>query len=458
MVLERIVEHKKLEVAERMKQRPMDEITRGLEPSLRSFKAALEEPRTGFILECKKASPSRGLIRPDFDPAEIAMVYARYADAISVITDNRFFQGELQYLRTVGELVKQPVLCKDFIIDPCQIYEARRFGADAVLLMLSVLDDNDLKACASVAASLGLDVLAEVHDEEELSRALDLELPIIGINNRNLKTLEIDLSVTEKLAPLVPSDRVVVAESGVLTHRDVLRLRPLANGFLVGTSLMAKPDIDLACRGLIYGPVKVCGLTRPADAEDAASAGARWGGLIFAEESPRFIDMQKARTIRETPSLSWVGVFVNKNLNQVAQTARELRLSAVQLHGDETRDYVVDLKRQLEHGCEVWKACRVRDGFPTAKETGADRILLDTFSPNIRGGTGERFDWSILKNHDLSNVILSGGLSPDCAAEADAVGAFALDVNSGVEDAPGVKSTALLDRFFAALRGIGRGI
>ncbi len=457
MVLERIVEHKRLEVAERMRRRPREEIIRDLEPSRRSLREALGAKRCGFILECKKASPSRGLIRRDFNPVDIANSYAPFADGISVIADNRFFEGRLEYIRKVSKSVKQPVLCKDFIIDPYQIFEARSFGADAVLLMFSVLSDEEIEKCATAAASFDLDVLAEVHDENELERALGFDLPIIGINNRNLKTLEVDLSVTEKLAPRVPPNRVIVAESGVSTHRDVLRLLPFVDGFLVGSSLMEKSDIDSACRELIHGPVKVCGLTRPEDAEAAWRSGAVYGGLIFAGKSQRLVDESTARSVRDAAPLTWVGVFVNEGIERIATLVKTLDLGAVQLHGEESLEYVEDLKKRIPRTCEIWKAVRIGDRIPTAVDkTGADRILLDTFKRGVHGGTGERFDWSLLEGRDLSNVILSGGLNPEIAADADAFSASALDVNSGVETEPGVKSAARLDDFFAALRGVGR--
>jgi indole-3-glycerol phosphate synthase/phosphoribosylanthranilate isomerase len=456
MVLERIIEHKRIEVNERKARTPLGTVRRGLEPSTRSFYDALRRPRTGFIFECKKASPSRGLIREDFDPVQIANSYAPYADAISVLIDKRFFQGRLEHMQAVRQTVEVPVLAKDFILEPYQIYEARHFGADAVLLMFSVLDDPTLAECAQVARSLGIDVLAEVHDEGELERALALEVPIIGINNRNLKTLEVNLEVTERLATRVPEERVVVAESGISSHGDVLRLRKLADAFLVGSSPMSAPNVEAECKKIVYGKVKVCGLTRPEDARAAHRAGATHGGLIFVKNSPRYVKMEQARAVCGAADLEWVGVFVNEPVGRVLEFAKELDLSAVQLHGDETRQYVEDVRTGLETRCEIWKACRVQDEVPSVEETGADRLLLDAFTPGMRGGTGQRFDWSLLKDRRLDKIILSGGLKPGNAPDADANQAFALDVNSGVEERPGIKSEKLLGQFFGELRGQGR--
>jgi indole-3-glycerol phosphate synthase/phosphoribosylanthranilate isomerase len=189
MALDSIIAHKRDEVAKRKDERPLEEIAKGLEPSERSLLSALECGRTAFILECKKASPSRGVIREDYDPAKLARDLSRHADAISVLADERFFGGKLADVRTVSEAVTLPVFMKDFIVDPYQVYEARAHGADAILMIMAALGD---KACGEIldaANKLNLDVLVEVHDEGELARALKLDARVIGINSRNLKTL-----------------------------------------------------------------------------------------------------------------------------------------------------------------------------------------------------------------------------------------------------------------------------
>lgn len=456
MALETIIGHKREQVAADKEKTPFAQLSRGLKPSRRSLLDALKRPRTGFILECKKASPSRGLIRADFNPVAIAQTYAPYADAISVLADRRFFQGRQEYITAVSEAVSVPVLCKDFIIDPYQVAQARHFGADAVLLMLSVLDDDTLVRCQEQAESLGLDTLAEVHDKTELNRALNLKLPIIGVNNRNLKNLQVSLDTSRQLAPLIPRDRVAVAESGISSHREVVELGPMVDGFLVGTSLMGEDNIDLACRRLVYGTVKVCGLTTPEDARAAKEAGAAYGGLIFAPESPRRVSNPQAKKISQSSDLNWVGVFVNESMDRVVESASDLSLAAVQLHGEETAEYISDLRRRLGPTCEIWKAFRVRDRLGALHGINADRIVLDAFHPAARGGTGTTFDWSLLEGSNMSKIVLSGGLGPENAARADRLGAYALDVNSGVEAAPGRKDRVLMNQFFAALRGTGK--
>ncbi len=291
----------------------------------------------------------------------------------------------------------------------------------------------------------------------ELERALKHRVPLLGINNRNLKTLEVNLEVTEQLARKVPKDVVVISESGINNHQDVLRLRPLVDGFLVGSSLMKSPVIGRAARELVFGRVKTCGLTTPEDAHAAWQAGATWGGLIFAKESPRCVTREQAHTIRKAAPLQWVGVFVDEDAEVVAHMAREHNLGAVQLHGNENAGMIQQLRQILPPECAIWKACRVRDSIPTTEEIGADRLLLDTYEKGRTGGTGKSFDWNLLRSYpQRGDVILAGGLAPSNAAEADALGAWALDVNSGVEHSPGRKDPTLVKEFFAALRGIRR--
>jgi indole-3-glycerol phosphate synthase/phosphoribosylanthranilate isomerase len=454
VALEKIIAAKRPAVEQRKRETPLTSFIGSLKPANRSLADALRKSRCGFVMECKQASPSQGLMRSVFDPAAIAAEYSDVADAISVITDEPFFKGRLEYLTLVSQATQLPVVCKDFVVDPYQIYEARRYGADAILLMLSVLDDQTLNECLEVARRLFMDALVEVHDHGELERALTHRIPVLGINNRNLKTLEVTPEVTEQLAQKVPKDVLVISESGIGNHQDVLRLRPLVDGFLVGSSLMKSPDIGRAARELVYGRVKTCGLTTPKDAKAAWRAGATWGGLIFAKESPRCVMRDQARKVRDAASLQWVGVFVDEDLELVARIAWELNLSAVQLHGNENAPLMQRLRKTLAPDCAIWKACRVSDSIPTKEEIGADRLLLDTYEKDRSGGTGKSFDWNLLRSYPQRNeVILAGGLNPSNAAEADSLGVWALDVNSGVEHSPGIKDAALLNDFFAALRG-----
>ena len=218
-----------------------------------ALKHATAEGGYALIAEIKQASPSAGLIRPDFEPVELAHAYADAgATCLSVLTDGPYFQGAAEHLQQARAAVPLPVLRKDFILDPWQVFESRMMGADCILLILAALTDAKARELEALARGLDMDVLVEVHDRRELDRALGLETSLIGINNRNLKTLRTDIQTTADLAPHVPSDRFLIAESGIRTHEDVRRLADAgAQCFLVGESLLKQPDVRAATRALL---------------------------------------------------------------------------------------------------------------------------------------------------------------------------------------------------------------
>jgi indole-3-glycerol phosphate synthase len=257
-ILDEILDHKRLEVAQARQHRDSAELAReaaACDARILGFRNALKEADgVAIIAEVKRQSPSKGMIREDFDPVEIARAYvASGAACISVLTDARFFGGSLEILEKIRAAVGCPLLRKDFVVDPDQIAEARLAGADAVLLIVSALEQNELEALNNYAKGLGLDVLIEVHDEAELDRALAVGADLIGVNNRDLKTFEVDLTTTERLAARLPSDRdiILVAESGIGSYADVKRLDAAGAGaFLVGESLMREPDPGKALEAL----------------------------------------------------------------------------------------------------------------------------------------------------------------------------------------------------------------
>ncbi|ROW60082.1 bifunctional indole-3-glycerol phosphate synthase/phosphoribosylanthranilate isomerase [Cronobacter malonaticus] len=447
-VLAKIVADKALWVEARKAQQPLASFQNDVVPSTRRFYDALQGARTVFILECKKASPSKGVIRSDFDPARIAGVYKHHASAISVLTDEKYFQGSFDFLPIVSAIAHQPVLCKDFIIDPYQIYLARFYQADACLLMLSVLDDDQYRQLAAVAHSLGMGVLTEVSNEEELERALHLEAKVVGINNRDLRDLSIDLNRTRELAPRLGHGVTVISESGIHTYGQVRELSRFANGFLIGSALMEHDDLESAVRQVLLGENKVCGLTRPQDAQSAWQAGALYGGLIFVGSSPRAVTDEQARAVIDAAPLRYVGVFRDAPVEDVVAKANTFSLAAVQLHGDEDQTYISALRASLPETTAIWKAQSVSHALSPRNLQYVDRYVLD----NGQGGTGQRFDWSLLEGQTLDNVMLAGGLGADNCVQAAQLGCAGLDFNSGVESAPGIKDSDKLAAVFRTLR------
>ncbi|HET7815961.1 MAG TPA: bifunctional indole-3-glycerol-phosphate synthase TrpC/phosphoribosylanthranilate isomerase TrpF [Sphingomicrobium sp.] len=444
-VLAQIAERKRRDVAGRLSGASLDPA-----PTRRSLREALARPGARFIMEVKKASPSGH--RSDVAVGAAAAAYAPVADAISVLTDAPYFNGSLDDLRTVRSRFDGPILAKDFIVDPRQVAEARLHGADAVLVILAMLGDEEAAEVMAEADRLAMDVIVEVHDELELDRALRLGAGIVGINNRDLRTLKTDLSVTQRLAASVPQDRIVISESGVRDRSDVERLAPRVDAFLVGSSLMASPDIAEAARALVRGRIKICGVTRAADAEFCARRGATHVGLIFAEGSPRRIHadaLPVADAARQGGSKP-VGVFQDQAMHFVAGTARELGLAAVQLHGAETG--LGELRQLLPDKCEIWAACAV-SGDVASERLEADRIVYDASANGRSGGTGRAFDWRLVADRPLlADAIIAGGIDPANARAAQRVGGYAIDLCSGVEASPGRKSADKVRALFEAVR------
>ena len=446
-ILAEIAAAKRAELARRYEGVSMDSLRGRAGRTERSLCEALAQDGARFILEIKRASPSVGAIRDNADPAALARGYAGVADALSVLCDRAYFGGSLDDLSAARLDFDGPILAKDFFIDLRQVAEARIAGADAILVMLSLLDDRGARAMIAEARSFGMEALVEVHNEVEMRRALALGVPLIGINNRNLSDLSIDLSTTERLARLA-SDRLLVSESGINNRGDVDGLAPLVDAFLIGSSLMRSREPAQAARNLIFGRIKLCGLNCGADLRAARPAA--FAGFVFVPGSPRHVTADEAAPLAGTArrcGIMPVGVFRDAPLRTVADIATLLNLDAVQLHGREDVEYIRSLRRELPQSCEVWTALSV--GREPLVSRGGDRLVFD----NAAGGSGTMFDWMRIAGHpDLKRALVAGGIGASSARSAQRLGAYAIDVGSAVDLKPGTKSPGKIAALFEALR------
>jgi indole-3-glycerol phosphate synthase/phosphoribosylanthranilate isomerase len=446
-ILARIAAAKRDELDRRFDGVSIEALRSGAEPSRRSLARALLRDGARFILEIKKASPSAGAIRSGADVATLARGYSGVADALSVLCDTAHFGGSLVDLAAARRAYDGPILAKDFFIDLRQVAEARIAGADAILVMLSLLDDATARKMIEEARLFSMDVLVEVHNELEMRRALALGAPLIGINNRDLGNLGVDLATTERLAKFAP-DRLLVSESGISSRADVERIAPLVDGFLIGSALMRSADPAQAARKLVFGRTKLCGLKCGADL--SAARPAAHAGFVFVPGSPRQVTADEAAPlagIARRSGILPVGVFRDAPMGIVADIATLINLHAVQLHGAEGPGYVRALRRELPPSCEIWTALSV--GREPLDGRGGDRILFD----NGKGGSGASFDWSLIKDHpELARGIVAGGIARNNAVEARRLGAYAIDVGSSVDLRPGLKSVEKIAALFEALR------
>ncbi len=428
-----IIAHKRIEVAERLAGADLSPAR----PTTRSLAAAMARPGARFIFEYKRRSPSEGLLSDTLEPAAVARAYTGVADGMSVLADSRFFGGSLADLAAARAGFDGPILAKDFIVDPAQVAEARIAGADAVLAILSVLDDAEARAVLAEAARLGMDVLVEVHDEPEMRRAVALGAALIGINNRDLKTFRTDLAVTERLAGMA-GDALVISESGIATRADIDRLAPHVDGFLIGSAPMRSGDPHGEARALAFGRVKLCGLRTAADLDAAAPAA--FAGLVFVPGTPRDLTLDQALEAIEGANHAPPLVAVLRD--QVTDIIDKLPLHALQLH--HPADDFCHSRTLLQ----TWLA--ESPGDPVRR---ADRIVFD----NGQGGTGRSFDWSAIQHRpELPAALLAGGVGPHNVLAARALGAFAIDIGSAMDETPGVKSHHKIAALFDLLRPTSR--
>lgn len=429
------------------------------------------------IAEFKRRSPSKGRINSHAKPGATALLYETAgAAALSVLTEEDYFDGSLEDLRRVREVSSLPLLRKDFIFDEYQVYESAWAGANALLLIVAALDDETLRKLRGITEDeLGMTAVVEVHTKSEMDRAVSCGAQVVGVNNRDLRTFNVSVDTSLQLAKVAPRDTLLISESG-LTPDTVRQLRDAGyRGFLVGEALMRAPDPAKALREFIEEPeghhsarhvwVKICGITNIDDARAAISAGADMLGFNFYRPSPRFIDPQAAaeiiKSIRaeaggENRSASMIGVFVNESIENVARIADDAGLDGIQLHGEEIVEYCRRLKNVCPQKFLIKAvAARANENVQSPTRYPADAIMIDAFDAELRGGTGRIANWSFAREltRRVARVFLAGGLSPENVAEAiDAVHPYGVDVCSAVETEPGRKSPKRIREFVDAVR------
>jgi indole-3-glycerol phosphate synthase/phosphoribosylanthranilate isomerase len=470
-VLGRIVMRRREQLLVTMRERPLEVLRREgrSQAPVRSLAAALTRPdRFNVIAEFKRRSPSRGVIREDLHPVAVAQAYEiGGAAALSVLTEEQFFGGSLADLQEAHAATLLPTLRKDFLVEPYQVWEAWQAGADAVLLIVAALPGRELERMLRTAQEAGLEALVEVHDEGELRRAMHAGARLLGVNNRDLKTMKVDLATSLALIDRIPDHVVAVAESGLRTGHDLRRLRNAGfDAFLVGEHLMLSGDPGHALDALLREAasdtrvhpsrvaVKICGITTPEDGRAAVEAGADAVGLVFWPRSRRAVSVEQARAIAAVlpPFVSRVGVFVDAPAAEMNATADAVGLDVLQLHGEESPQLVGRLSRR------VVKALRVGPRFDAAAAEAwgaAAGLLLDVEAQEAPGGTGRTFDWGLAAPVRASArwLAMAGGLRAENVGDAiRAVRPDAVDVSSGVEAGPGRKDPHAMRAFVAAVR------
>ena len=439
---------------------PLASLKKGVKKARHGFARALKKKgRVALIAEFKRGSPSRGKINESADLKEFIKLFDEYADCISVLTEPEFFAGSIDDLAKARRLTKKPILRKDFIIDEYQIYEARKAGADAALLISELVGAEGINRLMKVADSLGMDCLVECFSEEGLEEILKTRAKIIGINNRDLNTMEEDFLRTQTLAAKIPKARrqgiLLVAESAIRSRRQLDFLQGTANAALVGTAIMSAPSTRTKLRELAGRTlVKICGTTNAKDAQDAVKLGADMIGLNFYQKSPRFVTVERAREIADAIRGRSVicGVFVNETTERVEIIAREVGLGMLQFSGDESSQYVNSFK------IPAIKAVHMKDSgsLQDAQSFSSPFLMMDSFSEKEYGGTGIEFDKKLINLKYLGGkeIIFSGGLNAlNIKGIIKKFRPFMVDVCSGVEGALGKKDFAKMKLFIESAQG-----
>lgn len=507
MILDRIVESTKQRVAAEKLEQPLEDV-KAAALALPSdtgfpFEVALRQQDFNFICEVKKASPSKGIIAERFPYLEIAKEYELAgAAAISVLTEPEFFKGSKQYLQDIAAAVNIPVLRKDFIIDEYQIYQAKIWGASAILLICACLDVSTLTRFRQLADSLGLSALVEAHDAEEVQMAIDCGARIIGVNNRNLKDFTVDVNNSVRLRNLVDDDVIFVSESGLETPEDIQVLRDNHIGVaLMGESFMRAPNkiekLAYLYGSIYYKPaVKICGISKIETIPAIVEAKPDYMGLVFAP-SKRQVTVAEAKELvlelrrkesayinlaaqawtqqvkesdavdlngNDTNSsdvehasqrIKTVGVFVNETIENIVSAVDIAGLDVVQLHGDEDEAFIQVLKEKTT--ADIWKAVQVcnADDVKAWLDSAADMLLFDAYHEDERGGTGHSFDWTSLDTVERP-FMLAGGIDATNVARAiRTVRPYGIDISSGVE-IEGRKDSQQISAFMELVSAINK--
>jgi len=468
-ILDTIVQHKRTEVAARSQRISERELmqTSGFSRTCVSLAEHLRNPETsGIITEFKRRSPSKGAIHEDADVGEVTSGYARYgASGLSVLTDEHFFGGSTSDLETARAANQIPILRKDFIVTPYQVIETKSLGADVLLLISECLTHQEVASLSALARDLGLEVLLEMHSEAQLHK-IGPGISLVGINNRDLKTFQVDIERSIRLAERLPASLPRIAESGIDHPETIVRMREAGfDGFLMGEYFMKQPRPEEAFRQFLEKlpprtaqqkkhntpKLKVCGIARDGDMRQAAALGASYAGMIFYGPSPRFADGRLApEEVREIKDITKVGVFVNASVDYILETHEKYGLDMAQLHGDESPE---DCRKVRTH-LPVIKAFRMSRPEDLerlkAYENNCDYFLFDTPGA-LYGGNGSGFDWRILNAYrGPVPFFLSGGIGPESVPALKAFShplLYGIDINSCFETRPGEKNMEDIKRF-----------
>lgn len=450
MILDEIVINKRLDVVKAKASFPLNQFRGKIRPSDRSLNAIVKDRGLGLIAEFKRHSPSEDQILKSMDLPSVLKIYDQhpYVNAISILTDKKYFNGSLMDLKMASGITSKALLRKDFIIDEYQIYESRYFGADVILLIARILTEQELKHFVRKAEALKMDVLFEIHNEGELEK-LPAGAKFIGINNRDLDTLKIDIHNTVTLSAKVRKkhpDAVVLTESGVRQRGHISKLKKFADAALVGTGLLKSGDLQRGISHLFRPAVKICGITNQKDGDAAVRSGADLIGFVFHKRSKRFIEAENAAEIikdmrKGYPNVLSTAVFADEGDEEkrgiFCKTGADLIQGFTPVTG-------LAPEKQIS-------VLRINNNLPRipAEMMKGYALLFDSYHAEEAGGTGKSFNWNNLKElPDSVNIGIAGGIGVSNVGDLLTLRPDLIDLSSSIEKKPGIKDHELITRFF----------